>query len=110
MGFVKVGQEIRGIKVPALDWQVAKFLLYIDNIIVSCTDQHSGMALIQTFEKFVQASRAKINCGKSEAMLFAKWVLTSSNFFRFSIKPDINLGVCFGKEAAALFRALKWTK
>ncbi|KAM4011672.1 uncharacterized protein ACNLHF_005809, partial [Anomaloglossus baeobatrachus] len=48
--------------------------------------------------------KPKVNCGKSEAMLFGDWQPASSAPFPFSIQPDFIkvLGVWFGKEGAAL--------
>ncbi|XP_069801854.1 uncharacterized protein [Dendropsophus ebraccatus] len=76
----------------------------MDDVTIFCADQRSVTALVQTCEKFGKASGAKVNCGKSEAMLFGEWHLASSAPFPFTIKPDFIkiLGVWFGKEGAAL--------
>ncbi|XP_056386710.1 uncharacterized protein LOC130282475 [Hyla sarda] len=76
----------------------------MDDVTVFCADQRSVTALVQTCEDFGRASGAKVNCGKSEAMLFGEWHLASSAPFPFTVKPDFIqiLGVWFGKEGAAL--------
>lgn len=100
---IRQNREIRGITIPGPDKQVAKCSLYMDDVTVFCADQRSVSALVQTCEEFGQASGAKVNCGKSEAMLF-EWALTPNDPFPFTVQPDFIkiLGVWFGKEGAAL--------
>ncbi|KAM9311824.1 uncharacterized protein PAF06_009687 [Gastrophryne carolinensis] len=80
----------------------AKPLLKSIPYMYSLENQRSISALVQTCEDFGRASGAKVNCGKSEAMLFGKWQLSSP--VPFNVKPDYIkiLGVWFGKEGAAL--------
>ncbi|XP_056386077.1 uncharacterized protein LOC130282143 isoform X3 [Hyla sarda] len=80
--------EIRGIIAPGPDRYEAKCSLYMDDVTVFCADQRSVTALVQTCEDFGKASGAKVNCGKSEAMLFGEWHLASSAPFPFTVKPD----------------------
>ncbi|KAM9316586.1 LOW QUALITY PROTEIN: uncharacterized protein PAF06_007630 [Gastrophryne carolinensis] len=99
---IRQNPEIRGITAPGSGRQEVKCSLYMDDLTVFCADQRSISALVQTCEDFGRASGAKVNCGKSEAMLFGKWQLTSP--VPFNVKPDYIkiLGVWFGKEGAAL--------
>ncbi|XP_056384248.1 uncharacterized protein LOC130277571 [Hyla sarda] len=101
---IRQNGEIRGITAPGPDRHEVKCSLYMDNMTVFCADQRSVTALVQTCEDFGRASVAKVNCGKSEAMLFGEWHLASSAPFPFTVKPDFIqiLGVWFGKEGAAL--------
>ncbi|KAM4012230.1 LOW QUALITY PROTEIN: uncharacterized protein ACNLHF_001170 [Anomaloglossus baeobatrachus] len=96
--------EIRGITAPGPDRFEVKCSLYMDDVTVFCADRRSVDTLVQTCETFGRASGAKVNCGKSEAMLFGDWQPASSAPFPFSIQPDFIkvLGVWFGKEGAAL--------
>ncbi|KAM9316078.1 uncharacterized protein PAF06_007036 [Gastrophryne carolinensis] len=99
---IRQNPEIRGITAPGPGRQEVKCSLYMDDVTVFCADQRSISALVQTCEDFGRASGAKVNCGKSEAMLFGKWQLSSP--VPFNVKPDYIkiLGVWFGKEGAAL--------
>ncbi|XP_075684331.1 uncharacterized protein LOC142652566 [Rhinoderma darwinii] len=101
---IRQNGEIRGITAPGPGHFEVKCSLYMDDVTVFCADQSSVTALVQTCEEFGRASGAKVNCGKSEAMLFGKWYLPSPASFPFTIKPDFIkiLGVWFGKEGAAL--------
>ncbi|XP_075054378.1 uncharacterized protein LOC142140569 [Mixophyes fleayi] len=101
---IRRNPEIRGITAPGPDRLEAKCSLYMDDVTVFCADQRSVAALVQTCNNFGQASGAKVNCGKSEAMLFGQWHLSSPAAFPFTIKPDFIkiLGVWFGGEEAAL--------
>ncbi|KAM5193799.1 uncharacterized protein ACMZJ9_019617 [Mantella aurantiaca] len=76
----------------------------MDDVTVFCANQRSIDLLVQTCEDFGQASGAKVNCGKSEAMLFGNWFRPSTASIPFNIKPDVLkiLGVYFGAEGAAL--------
>ncbi|KAM4019398.1 uncharacterized protein ACNLHF_000103, partial [Anomaloglossus baeobatrachus] len=96
--------EIRGITAPGPERFEVKCSLYMDDVTVFCADRRSVDTLVQTCETFGRASGAKVNCGKSEAMLFGDWQPASSAPFPFSIQPDFIkvLGVWFGKEGAAL--------
>ncbi|XP_056391990.1 uncharacterized protein LOC130284987 isoform X1 [Hyla sarda] len=72
---IRQNGEIRGITAPGPDRYEVKCPLYMDDVTVFCADQRSVTALIQTCEDFGRASGAKVNCGKSEAMLFREWHL-----------------------------------
>ncbi|XP_077327689.1 uncharacterized protein LOC143962233 [Lithobates pipiens] len=101
---IRRNPEIRGITAPGPDRREVKCSLYMDDVTVFCADRHSIDTLAQTCEDFGQASGAKVNCGKSEVMLFGKWFLPSSAPMPFSVKADFIkiLGVWFGAEGAAL--------
>ncbi|XP_056394643.1 uncharacterized protein LOC130290685 isoform X3 [Hyla sarda] len=101
---IRQNGEIRGITAPGPDRYEVKCSLYMDDVTVFCADHRLVTALVQTCEDFGRASGAKVNCGKSEAMLFGEWHLASSAPFPFTVKPDFIqiLGVWFGKEGAAL--------
>ncbi|XP_056421526.1 uncharacterized protein LOC130361883 isoform X2 [Hyla sarda] len=101
---IRQNGEIRGITAPGPDRYEVKCSLYMDDVTVFCADQRSVTALVQTCEDFGRASGAKVNCGKSEAMLFGEWHLASSAPFPFTVMTDFIqiLGVGFGKEGAAL--------
>lgn len=101
---IRRNPEIRGITAPGPDRREVKCSLYMDDVTVFCADRRSIDTLAQTCEDFGQASGAKVNCGKSEVMLFGKWFLPSSAPIPFSIKTDFIkiLGVWFGAEGAAL--------
>ncbi|XP_040211179.1 uncharacterized protein LOC120941673 [Rana temporaria] len=101
---IRRNPEIRGITAPGPERREVKCSLYMDDVTVFCADQRSIDTLVQTCEDFGQASGAKVNCGKSEVMLFGKWFLPSSAPIPFSLKADFIkiLGVWFGAEGAAL--------
>ncbi|XP_073487037.1 uncharacterized protein [Aquarana catesbeiana] len=101
---IRRNSEIRGITAPGPDRREVKCSLYMDDVTVFCADRRSIDTLAQTCEDFGQASGAKVNCGKSEVMLFGKWFLPSSAPIPFSVKTDfIKIhGVWFGAEGAAL--------
>ncbi|XP_056416635.1 uncharacterized protein LOC130357908 [Hyla sarda] len=101
---IRQNGEIRGITAPGPDRYEVKCSLYMDDVTVFCAEQRSVSALVQTCENFGRASGAKVNCGKSEAILFGEWHLASSAPFPFTVKPDFIqiLGVWFGKEGVAL--------
>ncbi|XP_073459999.1 uncharacterized protein [Aquarana catesbeiana] len=101
---IRRNPEIRGITAPGPDRREVKCSLYMDDVTVFCADRRSIDTLAQTCEDFGQASGAKVNCGKSEVMLFGKWFLPSSAPIPFSVKTDFIkiLGVWFGAEGAAL--------
>ncbi|KAM4012257.1 LOW QUALITY PROTEIN: uncharacterized protein ACNLHF_005119 [Anomaloglossus baeobatrachus] len=80
--------EIRGITAPGPERFEVKCSLYMDDVTVFCADRRSVDTLVQTCETFGRASGAKVNCGKSEAMLFGDWQPASSAPFPFSIQPD----------------------
>ncbi|KAM4011834.1 uncharacterized protein ACNLHF_004830 [Anomaloglossus baeobatrachus] len=65
--------EIRGITAPGPERFEVKCSLYMDDVTVFCADRRSVDTLVQTCETFGRASGAKVNCGKSEAMLFGDW-------------------------------------
>ncbi|KAM4690489.1 uncharacterized protein WCC33_017884 [Rhinophrynus dorsalis] len=67
--------EIRGITAPIRGRQEAKCSLYMDDVTIFYSDQQSVKELVQTCEDFGKASGAKVNCGKSETMLFREWHL-----------------------------------
>ncbi|XP_044131991.1 uncharacterized protein LOC122924707 [Bufo gargarizans] len=94
---VRQNPEVRGITAP--DRRMVNCSLYMDDVTVFCADRCSVTALVQNYKEFGRASGAKVNCGKSEAMLFEEQALTS-----FSIQSDfINIWeVWFRKEGAAL--------
>ncbi|KAM4012497.1 uncharacterized protein ACNLHF_004831 [Anomaloglossus baeobatrachus] len=69
-----------------------KCSLYMDDVTVFCADRRSVDTLVQTCETFGRASGAKVNCGKSEAMLFGDWQPASSAPFPFSIQPELQGG------------------
>eukprot|EP00079_Xenopus_tropicalis_P029462 XP_012824861.1 PREDICTED: uncharacterized protein LOC105948215 isoform X1 [Xenopus tropicalis] len=100
---IRRNPEIRGITAPGPARSQIKCSLYMDDVTVFCADQPSVRALVQTCEDFSKASGAKVNCGKSETLLFGDWNLASDNV-PFSIKADFIkiLGVWFGGEGAAL--------
>ncbi|KAM4692457.1 uncharacterized protein WCC33_017237 [Rhinophrynus dorsalis] len=95
--------EIRGITAPGRGKREVKCSLYMDDVTIFCADRQSVRALVQTCETFSRASGAKVNCGKSETMLFGQWD-TTSDPFPFPIKADLIkiLGIWFGGEGAAL--------
>ncbi|KAM9330996.1 uncharacterized protein PAF06_019337 [Gastrophryne carolinensis] len=99
---IRQNPEIRGITAPGPGRREVKCSLYMDDVTVFCADQRSISALVQTCEDFGRASGAKVNCGKSEALLFGNWHLSSP--VPFSVKPDFVkiLGVWFGAEGADL--------
>ncbi|XP_044155447.1 uncharacterized protein LOC122942017 [Bufo gargarizans] len=101
---IRQNGEIRGITAPRPGHYEVKCSLYMNDVTIFCADRHSVTALVQTCEEFGQASGAKVNCGKSEAMLFGDWQLASSAPFPFTTKSGFIkiLGVWFGKEGAAL--------
>ncbi|KAM5138176.1 LOW QUALITY PROTEIN: uncharacterized protein ACMZJ9_016764 [Mantella aurantiaca] len=101
---IRRNPEIRGITAPGPDRREVKCSLYMDDVKVFCANQRSIDLLVQTCEDFGQASGAKVNCGKSEAMLFGNWFRPSTASIPFNIKPDVLkiLGVYFGAEGAAL--------
>ncbi|CAJ0966526.1 unnamed protein product [Ranitomeya imitator] len=101
---IRQNGEIRGITAPGPERHEVKCSLYMDDVTVFCADRGSVDALVQTCEMFGQASGVKVNCGKSEAMIFGDWQLASSAPFPFNIQLDFIklLGVWFGKEGAAL--------
>ncbi|KAM9311811.1 uncharacterized protein PAF06_009673 [Gastrophryne carolinensis] len=90
---IRQNPEIRGISAPGPGRREVKCSLYMDDVTVFCADQRSISALVQTCEDFDRASGAKVNCGKSEALLFRNWHLSSP--VPFSVKPDFTkiLGV-----------------
>ncbi|XP_041429344.1 uncharacterized protein LOC121397172 [Xenopus laevis] len=100
---IRRNPEIRGITAPGPSRSQIKCSLYMDDVTIFCADQPSVRALVQTCEDFGKASGAKVNCGKSETLLFGEWNLTS-DAVPFSIKSDFIkiLGVWFGGEGAAL--------
>ncbi|XP_056419524.1 uncharacterized protein LOC130360990 [Hyla sarda] len=100
---IRQNGEIRGITAPGPDRYEVNCSLYMDEVTVFCTDQRLVTALVQTCEDFSRASGAKVNCGKSKAMLFGEWHLASSALFPFTVKLDFIqiLGVWFGEEGAA---------
>ncbi|XP_031747517.1 uncharacterized protein LOC116406770 [Xenopus tropicalis] len=100
---IRRNPEIRGITAPGPARSQIKCSLYMDDVTVFCADQQSVRSLVQTCEDFSKASGAKVNCGKSETLLFGDWNLASDNV-PFSIKADFIkiLGVWFGGEGAAL--------
>ncbi|XP_056374400.1 uncharacterized protein LOC130272584 [Hyla sarda] len=85
---IRQNGEIRGITAPGPDHYEVKCSLYMNDETVFCADQRSVTALVQTCEDFGRASGEKVNCGKSEAMLFGEWHLASSAPFPFTVKPD----------------------
>ncbi|KAM5193702.1 uncharacterized protein ACMZJ9_018664 [Mantella aurantiaca] len=101
---IRRNPEIRGITALGPDRREVKCSLYMDDVTVFCANQRSIDLLVQTCEDFGQASGAKVNCGKSEAMLFGNWFRPSTASIPFNIKPDVLkiLGVYFGAEGAAL--------
>ncbi|XP_073478657.1 uncharacterized protein [Aquarana catesbeiana] len=101
---IRRNPEIRGITAPGPDRREVKCSLYMDDVTVFCADRRSIDTLAQTCEDFGQSSGAKVNCGKSEVILFGKWFLPSSAPIPFSVKTDFIkiLGVWFGAEGAAL--------
>ncbi|KAM3940614.1 uncharacterized protein RB166_000563 [Leptodactylus fuscus] len=101
---IRQNAGIRGITAPGPGNHVVKCSLYMDDVTVFCSDRSSVSALVQTCEKFGRASGAKVNCAKSEVMLFGDWRLASSSPLPFTVQPDFIkiLGVWFGKEGAAL--------
>lgn len=78
-----------------------------DNVTIISTDNHLAMALVQIINEFSWASWSKVNCMKSEAMLFVEWALTPTDSFPFFIKVDFIriLFVLSRKEGAALVLA-----
>ncbi|KAM8921337.1 uncharacterized protein RCH25_016054 [Pelodytes ibericus] len=100
---IRRNPEIRGITAPGRDKKEVKCSLYMDDVTIFCADSRSVRALVQTCEDFGRASGAKVNCGKSETMLFGRWDLTSDPI-PFSVRPGLIkiLGVWFGGEGAAL--------
>ncbi|KAM4702896.1 LOW QUALITY PROTEIN: uncharacterized protein WCC33_011438 [Rhinophrynus dorsalis] len=100
---IRRNPEIRGITAPIHGRQEAKCSLYMDDVTIFCADEQSVKELVQTCEDFGKASGAKVNCGKSETMLFGEWHL-SSDPFPFPIRTGLIkiLGVWFGGKGAAL--------
>ncbi|KAM4690226.1 LOW QUALITY PROTEIN: uncharacterized protein WCC33_017639 [Rhinophrynus dorsalis] len=100
---IRRNPEIRGITTPGRGKREVKCSLYMDDVTIFCADRQSVRALVQTCETFSRASGAKVNCGKSETMLFGRWD-TTSDPFPFPIKADLIkiLGIWFGGEGAAL--------
>ncbi|KAM4723122.1 LOW QUALITY PROTEIN: uncharacterized protein WCC33_009346 [Rhinophrynus dorsalis] len=100
---IRQNPEIRGITAPGRGKREVKCSLYIDDVTIFCADRQSVRALVQTCESFSRASGAKVNCRKSETMLFGRWDATSDPF-PFPIKVDLIkiLGIWFGGEGAAL--------
>ncbi|KAM4705112.1 LOW QUALITY PROTEIN: uncharacterized protein WCC33_009972 [Rhinophrynus dorsalis] len=100
---IRQNPEIRGITAPISGRQEAKCSLYMDDVTIFCADQQSVKEIIQTCEDFGKASGAKVNCGKSETMLFWEWHL-SSDPFPFPIRTGLIkiLGVWFGGKGMAL--------
>ncbi|KAM4748998.1 LOW QUALITY PROTEIN: uncharacterized protein WCC33_006413 [Rhinophrynus dorsalis] len=100
---IRRNPEIRGITAPGRGKREVKCSLYMDDITIFCADRQLVRALVQMSKNFSKASGAKVNCGKSETMLFGRWNATSDPF-PFPIKADLIkiLGIWFGGEGAAL--------
>ncbi|KAM4694287.1 uncharacterized protein O3C94_004738 [Discoglossus pictus] len=75
----------------------------MDDVTIFCADEQSVRTLVQVCDDFGRASGARVNCGKSETVLFGQWHLTPAPL-PFPIKTDLIkiLGVWFGGEGAAL--------
>ncbi|KAM4705061.1 LOW QUALITY PROTEIN: uncharacterized protein WCC33_009907 [Rhinophrynus dorsalis] len=100
-GCIRLNPEIRGITAPVRGRQESKCLLYMDDVTIFCADQQLVKELVQTCKDFGKASSAKVNCGKSETMLFGEWHLPSDPF---TIRTGLIkiLGVWFGGRGTAL--------
>ncbi|XP_059833052.1 uncharacterized protein LOC132398101 isoform X1 [Hypanus sabinus] len=81
----------------------------MDDVTVFCSDSRSVRRLISICEQFEQASGARVNCTKSEAMLFGNRPDRSS--VPFTIRADHLklLGIWFGGAEVCNKNWQKWT-
>lgn len=101
-GFIRAEKGIQGIVIPGSGGTQLKCSLYMDDVSLFCRDQPSIDKLIQVCDWFGQASGARINFEKSEAMIFGLW--SSGISIPFSVKTGFIkiLGIWFGGEGAIL--------
>ncbi|KAJ1191808.1 hypothetical protein NDU88_001123, partial [Pleurodeles waltl] len=100
--YIRKNQNIRGILTPGDAKKEVKCTLYMDDVILFCTDGKSVQSLLEACKDFGKASGAKINVEKSQAKLFGRWDLCNKPL-PFLIETELVkiLGFWFGGPGAA---------